>query len=57
MIKFMEPFESRVRPIILDEYIGQEHLFGSGPSPSPLSVAIETKHLFSFLLWGSSGAG
>ncbi|MEK7584782.1 MAG: replication-associated recombination protein A [Patescibacteria group bacterium] len=50
----MEPLASRIRPTSLDEFIGQEHLVGKG---KPLHVAIEKKHLFSFLFWGPPGVG
>lgn len=50
----MEPLASRIRPLSLDEFIGQGHLVGDG---KPLRVATETKHLFSFILWGPPGVG
>lgn len=50
----MEPLASKIRPQNLEEFIGQEHLVGHG---KPLRVAIEQKHLFSFLLWGPPGVG
>lgn len=50
----MEPLASRLRPRTLDEVVGQEHLVGEG---KPLRVAIEKKHLFSFVLWGPPGTG
>lgn len=50
----MEPLASRLRPKSLDEFVGQEHL--AGPE-KPLRVAIEKKHLFSFILWGPPGTG
>lgn len=50
----MEPLASRIRPKNLDEFIGQEHLVGPG---KPLRIAIEQKHLFSFILWGPPGVG
>ena len=50
----MEPLASRLRPDNLDEFIGQEHLVGSA---MPLRVAMEEKHLFSFILWGPPGVG
>ena len=50
----MEPLASRVRPQILDEFFGQEHLTGEG---KPLRVAIEKKELFSFIVWGPPGSG
>ena len=50
----MEPLASRIRPKSLDEFIGQEHLAGEG---KPIRIAIENKHLFSFILWGPQGVG
>jgi putative ATPase len=50
----MEPLASKLRPKALDEFMGQEHLVGEG---KPLRVAIEKKHLFSFILWGPPGTG
>ncbi|MDB4984248.1 MAG: recombination factor protein RarA, putative ATPase [Patescibacteria group bacterium] len=50
----MEPLASKIRPKKLDEFIGQEHLVGPG---QPLRIAIEEKHLFSFILWGPPGVG
>lgn len=50
----MEPLANKIRPKSLNEYIGQEHLVGEG---KPLRVAIEQKHLFSFILWGPPGVG
>ncbi|MFA5841921.1 MAG: replication-associated recombination protein A [Candidatus Paceibacterota bacterium] len=49
-----EPLASRIRPETLDEFIGQEHLVGAN---KPLRVAIEKKHLFSFIFWGPPGVG
>lgn len=58
----MEPLASQIRPKNLDEFIGQEHLVGLGNAEKglvkgPLRVAIEEKHLFSFILWGPPGVG
>ena len=63
----MEPLASRIRPISLDEFVGQAHLVGTGKPAStrrgeptrrgPLRAAIEKKELFSFLLWGPPGSG
>jgi len=50
----MEPLAARIRPTSLNEFIGQEHLAGAG---KPLRIAIEQKHLFSFILWGPPGCG
>ena len=50
----MEPLASSLRPKTLKDYIGQKHLVGPG---KPLAVAIEKKHLFSFILYGPPGSG
>jgi putative ATPase len=50
----MEPLASRIRPQAIDQVVGQEHLVGEG---KPLRVAVEKKHLFSFILWGPPGTG
>jgi putative ATPase len=50
----MEPLANKIRPTSLETYIGQEHLVGKD---KPLRLAIENKHLFSFILWGSPGVG
>jgi putative ATPase len=58
----MEPLASKIRPKTIEEFVGQKHLVGKGNaeksiSDGPLRVAIETKHLFSFILWGPPGVG
>lgn len=50
----MEPLASRIRPNSLEGFVGQSHLVGEG---MPLKIAIEEKHLFSFILWGPPGVG
>src|SRR6476661_8081158 len=50
----MEPLASRIRPVMLDEFVGQRHLVGPG---KPLRLAIEQGHVFSFVLWGPPGTG
>jgi putative ATPase len=50
----MEPLASRIRPLTLDDYVGQQHLVGPG---KPFRVAIEQGHVFSFVLWGPPGTG
>jgi putative ATPase len=50
----MEPLASRIRPTTIEQVVGQEHLVGEG---KPLRIAIEKKHLFSFILWGPPGTG
>ncbi len=54
MINAMQPLASRIRPQNLDEFVGQTHLVGAG---KPLRLAIEQKHIFSFVLWGTPGVG
>jgi putative ATPase len=48
------PLATQIRPTSLDQFVGQAELVGEG---KPLRVAIENKHLFSFLLWGPPGTG
>lgn len=50
----MEPLAVKIRPKSLNEFIGQEHLVGP---KKPLRIAVEGKHLFSFILWGPPGVG
>ncbi len=50
----MEPLASKIRPLKLSEFVGQEHLVGKD---KPLAIAIREKHLFSFVLWGPPGVG
>lgn len=50
----MEPLASRIRPKSLDEFIGQKHLVSPG---KPLRIALENKHVFSFIVWGPPGVG
>ncbi len=50
----MEPLANRIRPQSLDEFIGQSHLVGPD---KPLRLAIEQRHVFSFILWGTPGTG
>lgn len=50
----MEPLASLLRPKTIDAFVGQDHLVGIG---KPLAMAMEKKHLFSFILWGPPGVG
>lgn len=50
----MEPLAAQLRPKSLADFIGQEHLVGPD---KPLRIAIEEKHLFSFIFWGPPGVG
>ena len=54
-MKSEAPLAARMRPRILNEYIGQEHILGPGKL---LRRAIEAGRLFaSILLWGPPGTG
>ena len=48
------PLAEILRPNSLDEYIGQEHLVGSG---AILRNAIESGNIPSMILWGPPGVG
>ena len=48
------PLAVRMRPRTLDEFVGQEHIVGSG---TLLRRAIEADRLISILLWGPPGSG
>ena len=48
------PLAERMRPQVLDEYVGQSHLLGPGRL---LRVAIESGDLHSMILWGPPGTG
>ncbi len=50
----MEPLANKIRPVSLEEYVGQKNLVGVG---KPLRLAIEQGHIFSFVLWGPPGVG
>jgi putative ATPase len=48
------PLADRMRPQTLEEYVGQEHILGSG---KPLRVRLERDDLGSMILWGPPGTG
>ena len=48
------PLADRMRPRTLDEFVGQEHLIGSG---KPLRVQIERDDHGSMIFWGPPGTG
>jgi putative ATPase len=48
------PLADRLRPRVLDEYVGQSHLLGTG---APLRRALESGHPHSMILWGPPGTG
>ncbi|MEZ5307328.1 MAG: replication-associated recombination protein A [Pyrinomonadaceae bacterium] len=49
-----QPLANKIRPETIDDYVGQKHLVGPG---RPLRLAIESGHVFSFVLWGPPGVG
>ncbi|WP_336366585.1 replication-associated recombination protein A [Marinobacter sp. C2H3] len=49
-----EPLAARMRPLTLDDYVGQAHLVGPG---KPLRRALEQGQLHSMILWGPPGVG
>lgn len=48
------PLAERMRPVTLEEYVGQAHILGPG---KPLRVQIERDQLSSMILWGPPGVG
>ena len=48
------PLADRMRPLTLDEFIGQIHLLGPA---KPLRQAVETGQLHSMVFWGPPGTG
>ncbi len=48
------PLADRMRPLTLDEFVGQEHLLGPG---KPLRTQIERDEISSMILWGPPGCG
>lgn len=49
-----QPLAARMRPVELDDYSGQKHLFEAG---KPLYEAIQSGRPHSMLLWGPPGTG
>ncbi len=50
----MRPLAERLRPVSLNDYIGQQHLVGEG---AVLRKMIDTGRISSFILWGPPGVG
>lgn len=49
-----EPLAARLRPLSLDDYVGQEHLVGEG---KVLRKLIESDQISSMIFWGPPGVG
>lgn len=50
----LPPLAERMRPVTLDDYMGQQHLVGPG---GVLRRMIESGKISSFILWGPPGVG
>ena len=48
------PLAERMRPTTLDEFVGQQHLLGTG---AVIRKMIESGNMSSFILWGPPGCG
>jgi len=48
------PLAERLRPLVLDDYIGQEHLVGKN---APLRKLIDSNNVPSIIFWGPPGVG
>ncbi len=53
-INYNAPLASRMRPVSLDDYIGQEHLLGEG---KVLRHMLEKDMISSMIFWGPPGVG
>ncbi len=53
-LKSRSPLAARLRPLSLDDVVGQEHLLAPG---RPLRALIENDRLSSVVLWGPPGTG
>ena len=49
-----QPLAARMRPLRLEEYVGQQHILAPG---KPLREAIDAGHLHSMIMWGPPGVG
>lgn len=48
------PLAERMRPRVLEDYVGQNHLIGPG---KPIAQMLQRRVLFSMLFWGPPGSG
>src|SRR4029434_9292442 len=53
-LKASAPLAERMRPMKLEDFVGQEHLLGPG---APLRKMIEADEIPSMILWGPAGSG
>jgi putative ATPase len=52
--QLLRPLADRMRPRVISEFHGQQHLLGEG---KPLRLAIESGNLHSMIFWGPPGTG
>jgi len=50
----LPPLAERMRPTVIEDFVGQEHLTGEGKI---LQKALASKGIFSMVLWGPPGSG
>lgn len=50
----MQPLAARMRPKLIEHYVGQKHLVGPGKA---IRRMLEAKHCHSMILWGPPGTG
>ncbi|MBN2601416.1 MAG: replication-associated recombination protein A [Candidatus Marinimicrobia bacterium] len=50
----LPPLAERMRPIVIEDFVGQEHLTGKGKI---LQKALAANGMFSMILWGPPGSG
>ncbi len=48
------PLAERLRPSLIEDYVGQKHLIGPG---KPIRIMIEKNDISSMILWGPPGTG
>lgn len=48
------PLASRMRPVKIEDFVGQHHLLDSG---KPLRIAIDNQYIHSLVFWGPPGVG
>jgi len=53
-VTLLPPLAERMRPAVIEDFVGQEHLTGAGKI---LQKALVSKGIFSMILWGPPGSG
>ncbi|MEE8058097.1 MAG: replication-associated recombination protein A [Pseudomonadales bacterium] len=53
-VNLYQPLAAKMRPLSLEDFIGQQHILGEG---KPLREALENSQLHSMILWGPPGVG